>query len=237
MWGMRPAAEIAPDEISAYIREIARNTPEEARNRLGHLRRCYSWAIGSGGFGLSVNPYSVLKPADLVGSKKKRDRVLTDDEVRAVWAACGGPPGVGALKVARRRDQARDPNAPLGYPYGPLFRLMILTGQRENGENRGVIGARPPTATLLDRNSNALAAARARQTPLTFAFFAVVTGIGGNTLSEPLMGAPVAWVHHPTNIVVCLIVALVVWSTPLRLGGPIAQSTGSMRLESRLTAR
>jgi hypothetical protein len=40
--------------------------------------------------------------------------------------------------------------------------------------------------------SGALAAARARQTPLTFAFFAVVTGIGGSTLSELLMGVPVA---------------------------------------------
>jgi Glycine transporter len=63
--------------------------------------------------------------------------------------------------------------------------------------------------------SGALAAARARQTPLTFAFFAVVTGIGGNTLSELLMGAPVVWVHHPTNIVVCLLVALLAWITPL----------------------
>jgi uncharacterized membrane protein YeiH len=63
--------------------------------------------------------------------------------------------------------------------------------------------------------SGALAAARARQTPLTFAFFAVVTGIGGNTLSELLMGAPVVWVHHPSNIVVCLVVALLAWITPL----------------------
>jgi len=71
------------------------------------------------------------------------------------------------------------------------------------------------SGTAVFATSGALAAARARQTPLTFAFFAVVTGIGGNTLSELLMGAPVAWVHHPTNIVVCLIVALLTWITPL----------------------
>jgi uncharacterized membrane protein YeiH len=69
--------------------------------------------------------------------------------------------------------------------------------------------------TAVFATSGALAAAHARQTPLTFAFFAVVTGIGGSTLSELLMGAPVVWVHHPTNIVVCLIVALLAWSTPL----------------------
>jgi uncharacterized membrane protein YeiH len=69
--------------------------------------------------------------------------------------------------------------------------------------------------TAVFATSGALAAARARQTPLTFAFFALVTGIGGNTLSELVMGVPVTWVHHPTNIVVCLGVALVTWTTPL----------------------
>jgi uncharacterized membrane protein YeiH len=63
--------------------------------------------------------------------------------------------------------------------------------------------------------TGALAAARVRQTPLAFAFFAVVTGIGGNTVSELLMGAPVAWVHHPESVSVCLIVALLTWMTPL----------------------
>ena len=63
--------------------------------------------------------------------------------------------------------------------------------------------------------SGALAAARAHRTPLTFAFFAVITAVGGNTVSELLMGAPVSWVHHPTSIVVCLGVAFATWVTPL----------------------
>jgi uncharacterized membrane protein YeiH len=67
--------------------------------------------------------------------------------------------------------------------------------------------------TAVFATSGALAAARARQTPLTFAFFAVVTGTGGNTLSELLMGAPVAWVHHPESIVICLVVAFLTWIT------------------------
>ena len=62
--------------------------------------------------------------------------------------------------------------------------------------------------------SGALAAARARQTPLTFVFFAIVTGIGGNTLSDVLIGAPVAWVHDPVSIVICLVVAVLAWITP-----------------------
>jgi integrase len=132
LWGVRPAAEIEPAEISAYIRNVAKRTPEEARNRLGHLRRMYSWAIGSGGFGLNANPCSVLKPNDLIGAKVLRDRVLSDGELRATWQACDGPAGIEALKEARRRDGMRDALALIGYPYGPLFKLMILTGQRES---------------------------------------------------------------------------------------------------------
>jgi integrase len=108
LWGARPAAEIEPAEVAAYFRDLGRKAPGEARNRLGHLRRMYSWAIGSGGFGLAINPCSVLKPADLVGAKVMRDRILTDDEIRAVWGACDA----------------------LGYPYGPFVRLLLLTGQR-----------------------------------------------------------------------------------------------------------
>ncbi|MBC7505003.1 MAG: TRIC cation channel family protein, partial [Sandarakinorhabdus sp.] len=42
--------------------------------------------------------------------------------------------------------------------------------------------------------SGALAAAKARQTIVTFAFFAAITGIGGGTLRDLLIGAPVFWV-------------------------------------------
>ena len=62
--------------------------------------------------------------------------------------------------------------------------------------------------------SGALAAARAGQTLVTFAFFAAITGIGGGTLRDLLIGAPVFWMHDPTWITVCLVMALAVWMTP-----------------------
>ncbi len=64
--------------------------------------------------------------------------------------------------------------------------------------------------------SGALAAARARQTLVTFAFFASVTGIGGGTMRDLLIGAPVFWVHDPVGIATCLIVAGLVWIIPSR---------------------
>jgi integrase len=108
-WGSRPAGEIEPAEVAALIRGMAKGTKgASARNALGHLSRAYGWAIGSGGFGLVNNPCKALRPADLVGKKIARARVLTDAELRAVWQA---------LEV-------------YGHPYGPLGRLLLLTGQR-----------------------------------------------------------------------------------------------------------
>lgn len=70
--------------------------------------------------------------------------------------------------------------------------------------------------------SGALAAARARQTIVTFFFFAVVTGTGGGTLRDLLIDAPVFWIHDPRALAVCLIVAMAVWFTPVAWWRPRA---------------
>jgi uncharacterized membrane protein YeiH len=64
--------------------------------------------------------------------------------------------------------------------------------------------------------SGALAAARQRQTLVTFAFFALVTGVGGGTVRDLLIGAPVFWVHDTRAAAVCFAVALLIWATPER---------------------
>ena len=65
--------------------------------------------------------------------------------------------------------------------------------------------------------SGALAAARLGQTLVTFAFFALITGVGGGTVRDLLIGAPVFWVHDPVPAITCMIAALLVWFTPRRL--------------------
>lgn len=70
--------------------------------------------------------------------------------------------------------------------------------------------------TFLFAASGALAAARLRQTIITFAFFALVTGVGGGTVRDLLIGAPVFWVVDPVPAMTCLNAALIVWLTPRR---------------------
>lgn len=64
--------------------------------------------------------------------------------------------------------------------------------------------------------SGALLAAEKRQTLVTFIFFAVVTGVGGGTLRDLLIGAPVFWVHTNATLLMCVGAALLVWLTSRR---------------------
>jgi uncharacterized membrane protein YeiH len=64
--------------------------------------------------------------------------------------------------------------------------------------------------------SGALLAAVKKQTLVTFVFFAVVTGVGGGTVRDLLIGAPVFWVHDAVPAIACMIAALLVWFTPRR---------------------
>ena len=70
--------------------------------------------------------------------------------------------------------------------------------------------------------SGALVAARNRQTLVTFAFFALVTGVGGGTVRDLLIGAPVFWVQDTRVPLLCLAIALLVWITPVKFWRPAA---------------
>jgi uncharacterized membrane protein YeiH len=64
--------------------------------------------------------------------------------------------------------------------------------------------------------TGALAATRRALTFVTAAFFALVTGVGGGTIRDLLIGAPVFWVHDARYAALCLAVAVLVWMTPAR---------------------
>ena len=67
--------------------------------------------------------------------------------------------------------------------------------------------------------SGALVAAEKKQTLVTFIFFAVATGVGGGTLRDLLIGAPVFWVHANGTLLICIAAALAVWVASRHFAG------------------
>lgn len=104
IWRGRPISSITRRDALELIDGIAdRGAMTYARRVHAHLHRLFRWSVGRGV--LDTNPMSDLpKP----GHENPRDRVLTDDELVRVWRAAEG----------------------LGYPFGPAFQLLILTGAR-----------------------------------------------------------------------------------------------------------
>jgi integrase len=108
-WRDKPITEITPLDVKKLIKPLGKATPAQAHLVLGHIKRIFSWALNDDvDYGLTASPAQLLKPIKLIGRRKIKERVLTDDELFAYWRAAGR----------------------LGYPMGPLFRLMALTGTR-----------------------------------------------------------------------------------------------------------
>jgi uncharacterized membrane protein YeiH len=79
-----------------------------------------------------------------------------------------------------------------------------------------ILGALDLAGIAVFALAGAVLAAQLRQTFVTLAFFALVTGVGGGSIRDLLIGAPVFWVHDPFVAPVCLGMALLAWFTPHR---------------------
>lgn len=75
----------------------------------------------------------------------------------------------------------------------------------------GALAALDYGAVAVFGATGALAAARRNYDIVTFGFFAAVTGVGGGTLRDLLLGAPVFWVGQPAYLAASLAAALAVW--------------------------
>lgn len=83
-----------------------------------------------------------------------------------------------------------------------------------------VLPALPPlfdtVGTAVFALTGALAAARLRQTFVTVCFFAFVTGVGGGTVRDLVIGAPPFWLHNHGIAIAVLAVSMLAWFTPPR---------------------
>lgn len=64
--------------------------------------------------------------------------------------------------------------------------------------------------------TGALLAARLRQTFVTVCFFALLTGVGGGSIRDALIGTPAFWLRDPWVAPTILVISFIVWFTPRR---------------------
>jgi integrase len=129
LWGERPITAITQAEVLALIEGVRDNgtaatlaaygkgpkaskapAPAQARNLLGYLKTFFGWANERGAYGLQGSPCTFIKALSVIGEKHSGDRTLDDGELVA---------------FSRAADR-------MGYPYGPVYRLLLLSGLRLN---------------------------------------------------------------------------------------------------------
>jgi integrase len=106
-WQDRLLNDISRRDVIDLIEGIdSRGSPAMARNTLTVAKLFFEWAEDKEY--VTASPAAGIRSDKLLGEKKPRRRLLSDDEIRAFWKA----------------------TARLGYPYQPLYRLLLLTGVR-----------------------------------------------------------------------------------------------------------
>lgn len=174
--GTRPIEKVTRRDILDLLDTIEERASAARANRvLANVRRMFSWAVERGI--IEVSPVASVKPP---GQEQTRDRVLTDDELRAFLRACNR----------------------LGEPFGPLLHLLLLTGQRREEvaampwsevDMAGAIWRLPAARTKnkrasdvpLSKQSVAILEALPRRSPLVFP---AQFSRDGHTEPRPLSG-------------------------------------------------
>jgi integrase len=106
VWRKRDIRQIKKADVTNVIDAIvAQGNPTSANRAFAQIRKLFNWAVERGY--LESSPCQGLKaPA----KSNSRERVLSDDEIAAIWTA------------AERMD----------YPFGTVVKLLLLTGQRRD---------------------------------------------------------------------------------------------------------
>ena len=148
-WGDRDIHSITKRDVIDLLDGIADSGRVVTANRVrAYLNKFLSWCVGRDI--IAMSPATGVKP---VAKEVSRDRVLSDDEIRWFWLACEAE----------------------GFPWGPLGKVLLLTGQRLNevaqitdGEIRGDLWHLPAGRT---KNG------RAHDVPLSDAVRAVLGSV------------------------------------------------------------
>src|ERR671934_172908 len=92
VWGKRPITDITDLDVVSVITAKKKVAPAQARNLLGHAKRLFAWVVDQRVYGLKASPCESLKPTKIIGEKSSGGRILSDDELFALWRAAGRLP-------------------------------------------------------------------------------------------------------------------------------------------------
>ncbi len=108
-WADRPIVEITRRDVVKLLEDVVDSgRPYTAHHLIAHLSKLFNWAIARDVYGLGASPITRGLAKDIIGAKKPRQRVLNDGELTKFWEA----------------------TAKVTYPFGPLARSLLITGQR-----------------------------------------------------------------------------------------------------------
>jgi integrase len=103
-WRGRKIQEITKRDVITLLDAVNdRGSPIMANRVLSAVRKLFNWCMARDV--IQVSPCTMVTPP---APEQSRDRILTDNELRLVWNAADGD----------------------GWPFGPLIKLLVLTGQR-----------------------------------------------------------------------------------------------------------
>jgi integrase len=178
--GATPIVQISDLDILRIVNAKKKHAPAQARNLLGIARRMFAWAKDQRVYGLAVNPCSDLRPAKLIGDKLTGNRILSDDELLALWRAAKRMP----------------------YPCGPIYQVLMLTALRLNeaaDASWPEIDKRNRLWTIpAERMKGKEGKARAHAVPLTEELLALLSALprfkSGEYVFSATFGANPVWV-------------------------------------------
>lgn len=103
-WGRRKVHSIQRTDVLALLDGIVdRGAPIQANRTLALIRKIFNWGIGRG-----IVDHNPCHQVEAPSAERQRQRVLSEDEIRALWRAFGS----------------------LGPMMGGMFKLRLLTAQR-----------------------------------------------------------------------------------------------------------
>ncbi|MGD9544323.1 MAG: tyrosine-type recombinase/integrase [Methylocystis sp.] len=149
-WKGRRLGEVSRADLHELLDTVADRAPVQAARLKAYLSKLFKWARSRG-----LVEHNPVEEIDRPNVEVVRDRVLDDSELRLVWRAA---------------DR-------LGFPFGPITQLLILSGQRL-GEVAGMRWSEIDLDKAVwrlpaDRVKNA----RAHEVPLTAQMLAILESL------------------------------------------------------------